>query len=194
VKVKVLNVGTQTFVGRDGGQGGVLSFRINPQDRFEILFNDVKHRPHRAVAKLPIRENQWYHLAAVSDGRELRLYVDARDGRGYQLCGADHLHAERGSTLLGPFNNDAEWSVGRGRCNRLACEWFQGWIDEVRICDVALAPSEFLFAPRGEGKRPEDTVIPVAAPPLAETRAAPAHGDAPAKSNRKTTEDRASAQ
>jgi hypothetical protein len=40
------------------------------------------------------------------------------------------------------------WSVGRGYYDgRVGC-WFQGWIDEVRICDAALEPSEFLFAPR----------------------------------------------
>ena len=42
------------------------------------------------------------------------------------------------------------WSVGRGYYDGEVNGWFQGWIDEVRICDVALAPEDFLFANRPE--------------------------------------------
>ena len=35
-------------------------------------------------------------------------------------------------------------------------EWFQGLIDEVRVSDVALAPAEFLFAPKSEMKLEEN--------------------------------------
>jgi hypothetical protein len=152
VKAKVLNAGSQTFVGRDGGNSAVMAFKINPQDHFEIYFCDVKHHSHKAVAKWRVRENRWYHVAAVSDGKTLRLYVDARTGQGYELCASCDLHPERGVAVLGPTNPNANWSVGRGRLNRLTCEWFQGWIDEVRICSVALAPSDFLFAPRGQSR------------------------------------------
>jgi hypothetical protein len=158
VKAKVLNMGPQTFVGRDGGKGAVMAFRINAQDQFEIFFSDVKKHAHAAVANMPVKANQWYHLAAVSDGLVLRLYIDERDGKGYQLCGTSKLNPTRGPTALGATNPNAQWSVGRGRMNRLTCEWFQGWIDEVRICDVALEPGDFLFAPRNQAKRPEGSV------------------------------------
>ncbi len=184
VKAKVLNVGSQTFVGRDGGKNAVMAFKINPQDHFEIYFSDVKYHSHKAVTKWRVRRNQWYHLAAVSDGKTLRLYVDAHDGRGYQLCSSSNLQPERGSTVLGPSNPNAEWSVGRGRLNRLTCEWFQGWIDEVRICDVALPPGEFLFAPAA-------SPAPPAVVTAAKSDAAPARdGDCPAnaKASRKTTD------
>ena len=45
--------------------------------------------------------------------------------------------------------------MGRGRVNRTTCEWFQGWIDEVRISDAALEPSKFLFAPGSKEKQSE---------------------------------------
>ena len=90
-----------------------------------------------------MQANQWYHLAAVSDGQNLRLYVDSRDGRGYRLCDTSYLYPEHGATVLGSTNGNAEWSVGRGRMNRLTCEWFQGWIDEVRVCNVALRARRF---------------------------------------------------
>jgi hypothetical protein len=161
VKAKVLNMGSQTFVGRDGGKGAVMAFRVNAQDQFEISFIDVKKHQHSALAKTPVKANQWYHVAAVSDGLTLRLYVDERDGKGYQLCATSKLNPGRGSTALVATNPNANWSVGRGRVNRLTCEWFQGWIDEVRICNVALEPSEFLFAPPGQGKHLEGSVVKV---------------------------------
>ncbi len=160
VKAKVLHTGRQTFVGRDGGKSGArLAFRINDQDKFEILFYDVKHHPHKAVAKLAVKENQWYHVAAVSNGQTLRLYVDSRDGHGYRLLATTKLDSNRGSTALGATNPNAEWSVGRGRVNNYTSEWFQGWIDEVRISDVARAAGDFLFAAKKQEKHPEEPVV-----------------------------------
>ena len=59
-----------------------------------------------------------------------------------------------GSTALACGSNDAEWSIGRGRDRRTGWpgEYFEGWIDEVRISDMALEPAEFLFTPRGQGE------------------------------------------
>src|SRR4029077_5740699 len=99
VKAKVLTMGSQTFVGRDGGKGAVMAFRVNAQDRFEVFFRDVKFHSHTAAAaKFPVKANQWYHLAAVSDGLNLRLYIDERDGTGYQLRATNKLNPTRGST------------------------------------------------------------------------------------------------
>jgi hypothetical protein len=151
VKAKVLHAGPQTFVGRDGGSGARLAFRINEKDRFEIQFYDIRHRMHKAVADLAVRENQWYHLAAVSNGQTLRLYVDARDSRGYQLRATTALDPKKHGSAMGGTGPNAEWSVGRGRVNSFPSEWFQGWIDEVRISDVARKPEEFLFAPKDQG-------------------------------------------
>jgi hypothetical protein len=53
-----------------------------------------------------------------------------------------------GSTALGNLSDEAEWSIGRGKVAGLPNEWFQGWIDEIRISDIALDPFEFLFAPQ----------------------------------------------
>ena len=188
VKAKVLNVGTQTFVGRDGGNGAVMAFRINPQDHFEICFKDVNRREHRAIANMAVQANQWYRLAAVCDGHLLQLYIDCGDGRGYQLRAVATVTPKRhgASTVLGPTNPNAEWSVGRGRVNRLTCEWFQGWIDEVRICDVALPPGELLFAPRGQEKQPDAMAAKTAA---AQTRKGDCGAKPKAAQKTKTTVD-----
>jgi hypothetical protein len=149
----------QTFVGRDAfftlkyrSDPPRLAFQINSQRHFAIAFFDLADRRHEAIAAEPVVEaNHWYHLAATSDGRTLRLYVDALDGRGYLLRAAEDL-PEQGSTALGKGEDGAEWSIGRGWGGSHPGETFQGLIDEVRISDAALSPAEFLFAPKGQEK------------------------------------------
>jgi hypothetical protein len=156
IKVKSLQGRRQTFIVRDGGEGAnaaQLAFRINENNCFEITFKDIHRKSHKAVADEEVLANQWYNLAAVSDGRSLKLYIDSCDGRGYLLCGTTNLKQKgAGSTALGCANADAEWSVGRG-CG--PSEWFQGWIDEVRISDIAREPGAFLFTPRSVEKEPK---------------------------------------
>ncbi len=102
---------------------------------------------------MQVKENHWYHLAAVSDGLALRLYVDPLDGQGYQLRATTAL-ATAGGTALGVGTATAHWTIGRGRDTdgRMAC-WFQGSIDEVRISDVARSPDEFLFSRQGNASQ-----------------------------------------
>ena len=102
------------------------------------------------IANEPLAEaNRWYHVAATSDGRTLRLFVNALDGQGYVQRAAKRLPSQ-GPTALGKGEDDAEWSVGRGRKGNHPGEIFHGLIDEVRISDVALKPSEFLFTAKGQ--------------------------------------------
>ena len=94
---------------------------------------------------------RWYHLAATSDGRVLRLYVDVLDGRGYVERAATDLPAT-GSTALGKGRDNAEWTIGRAGNTGDPPDWlrFRGWIDEVRISRAARQRQESLFAPRDE--------------------------------------------
>ena len=160
VKSKWRYQGPQTFVTRDGelGEQAWLAFQMTNQDRFAVRFVDVERRPHEAVAStLTIQVDHWYHLAATSDGRTLKLYVDCQDGRGYQLQASAEL-PRNGSTALGKSSDPScrEWALGRIRVqNRDVDQWFQGWIDEVRISDVALRPRDFLFTPQESGKEPK---------------------------------------
>ena len=145
----------QTFVGRDATYATLmlegpprLALQINAQQRFAIRFADVRGRFHEAVAeKVPVKLEHWYHVAAASDGRWLRLYIDCLDGRGYQLCVSAALPNDD-RTALGKGDDTAEWTVGRGHVGKMPGKWFRGLIDEVRISDVARQPGEFLFAPQ----------------------------------------------
>jgi hypothetical protein len=162
VKPAKLRADDQTFVVRDGmnvcaadPKLAPFALYVTPQKHFAITFCDVEGRAHTAAcAALTVEENHWYHVAAVSDGEELKLYVDSLDGNGYGLRSIAGL-PKTGSTALARSvwrADDPErrhrhiWSVGRGCYDGEVCRWFQGWIDEVRISDEALAPAELLFA------------------------------------------------
>ncbi|HER35406.1 MAG TPA: hypothetical protein ENO19_08080, partial [Halothiobacillaceae bacterium] len=97
----------------------------------------------------------WYSMAATSDGRYLRLYLYEHENpaAGYQLI------AETDMTVVNPGSTDTAldagagsgtyWqagdiSVGRGMYAGDHTDRFYGYLDEVRISDRALAPSEFL--------------------------------------------------
>jgi hypothetical protein len=98
----------------------------------------------RGKSSLPARV--WTHLALTYDGSTLRLYVNGRPVLRIAATGA--LAASRGPLRIG---GNSVWG-----------EWFRGRIDEVRIYDRALSPSEILadrhravasFGARGAGKR-----------------------------------------
>jgi hypothetical protein len=150
--VKVMELGrTETFVGRDGGEVHAnivpcLAFQVTAEGHLAIQFKDAEDRLHRASANdFSVEADRWYHVAGVSNGKQLLLYVNSLDGRGYRLLAKADLPSE-GSTALGSGGPNAVWSIGRGKAqNGVPGQWFKGWIDEVRVCDVALDPSEFLF-------------------------------------------------
>jgi hypothetical protein len=83
--------------------------------------------------------DRWYYAAIVNDGSTVSFYLDSNDGNGYVLQGSAPV-----SGAL--FQEDRVWSVGRGMFNDGVTDWFDGVIDEVRLTDRALDPSEFLFA------------------------------------------------
>ncbi len=152
--VKVMELGrTETFVGRDGGdvhsrknKVPCLAFQITADGHLAIQYKDPEDRIHTASANdLTVEADRWYHVAAVSNGKQLQLFVNSIDGRGYRLIAKTELPTE-GSTALASGGPNAVWSLGRGRAqNGVPGQWFKGWIDEVRVCDVALDPSNFLF-------------------------------------------------
>ena len=160
----------QTFVGRDGNHVvaggdpglGPLYFQVDNYSaaNLGITFIDmagVYHSIQDDSASLAV--NHWYNVAAVSDGTNLFLYKDSTDGNGYQLIGMvaetstnTALAIPTGAYATMSDGSTWAWSVGRGRYGTSAnpgddhADRFYGYIDEVRISDTALQPSQFLFA------------------------------------------------
>jgi len=169
---KLENGDYRTIVGRDSyGTASVnanlaaLYFQALPNNALAIKFCDVSGFWHQAVSAERIFQSfdystnpsgegvPWYSMAAVSDGSTLSLYL-LEHGRdtGYQLIArTDMTLSGSPSTVLTAGAGDGSdwdagnWSVGRGLYNRAHTDRAYGFIDEVRICNRALQPSEFLF-------------------------------------------------
>ena len=124
-----------------------LAFQINAAGPFRRPLSRRRRPPARGGRRGAWRSRRTTGITwpPASDGRVLRLYVDALDGRGYQLRAARTCR-QRAPRRLGKGGDDCVWSIGRGIVAGHAGEFFQGLIDEVRVSDVALAPAEFLFA------------------------------------------------
>lgn len=157
--------GYRTIVGRDSRGAtttntdlAALYLQTIPSWGVAIKYTDVSGVWHEAVSlSNVIAPSKWYHMAAVSDGTTLTLYLaDAAAGTGYQVVAQTDL------TLTGSPNTaltaggvgagiDAtsfagDWTVGRGMYAGGHGDRPVGFIDEVRISDTALTPSQFLFS------------------------------------------------
>lgn len=91
---------------------------------------------HEAISPVgSVRDNMWHHIAGVFDstatGQELRLYIDG------VLAAFD----DNGGALALGNNRDIE--IGRAS-SAMFPRYYSGFIDEIRISDTALAPSQFL--------------------------------------------------
>ncbi len=162
--------GYRTIIGRDS-QGAAtmdstlaaLYFQIMPGDSVAIKYADVAGYWHEAISGAGVvtgfpypdaAAGHWYHMAGVSDGNLLSLYLDSGNGNGYQLVAqTDMTTSGSPNTALTAGAGDGadwdagNWTVGRGLWNGGHVDRAYGFIDEVRISDSALAPGEFLFVP-----------------------------------------------
>jgi hypothetical protein len=156
--------GYRTIVGRDGmnvtsagGNLAALYFQIQDNDSVAIKFADVSGYWHQAVSQSGIIQydgsGHWYHMAAVCDGQSLKLYLDNVDlGLGYQLVAQTDMTLSgspdtrlAADTTVGSNWHGGGWSVGRGLFGGNHTDRLLGYIDEVRISQAALEPSQFLF-------------------------------------------------
>ncbi len=141
--------GWQTFVGRDGYNVTPLDSKLAPlyfqktsDHHFRIQFTAVDSRIYQANTTWTVQAGHWYHLAARSTAQALDLFVDQLDGHGYQLEASIPL---TGTPALIRQNTGRPWTIGRGMFNNGITDFVNGRIDDVRISDRALDPSEFLY-------------------------------------------------
>ncbi|HEY3393870.1 MAG TPA: LamG domain-containing protein [Lacipirellulaceae bacterium] len=145
----------QTIVNKDDdpdaapGALSPFSLKVLNDNRLEAYAfdgtNDASPADFRGVVSdAPLVANVWYNAAVTNDGSTMRLYIDdTSNGVGdYVLQSATNSGIAGGALV----QSNAPWSIGRGWFNGPA-DFFDGQIDEVRISDVVLAPSQFLFSP-----------------------------------------------
>jgi len=160
---KFENGGYRTVVGRDAqnvatddGALAALYFQARPGNALGILFVDVAGNVHEAFSAPDIYQGfnfnedpnglnaQWHHLVGVSDGTTLKMYVNNELVASTPIISDDPRLAV--GTTSGNDWHAGGWSVGRGLHNGGHTDRGYGFIDEVRISNHALHPSEFLFA------------------------------------------------
>ncbi|RKX39777.1 MAG: hypothetical protein DRP64_13810 [Verrucomicrobia bacterium] len=135
----------QVLVGKDGKPNENLAepvFYFKHRDdnhRLDCLFFDNNGDFHWTQTREAIVSGQWYSVAATYDNSIFKLYLKSTGDEDYVLQGT--LIVPAGATL-GQWTE--YWTVGRGMWDHNPVDFVDGLIDEVRISDTALAPSEFL--------------------------------------------------
>lgn len=136
--------GWQTFVGRDddanpgSGIGPASLFYLaksGADNGFRVELITAENANVSVNSTVVPLLNTWYHVAAVGDSvaGTLSLYVDG------VLAGSTTGF----NGLLVP-SAPTSWTLGRGQFNGNPGDTINGILDEVRISDSALSPSEFL--------------------------------------------------
>jgi hypothetical protein len=136
--------GWQTFVGRDdignpgsgaGPQSLLYLAKSGATNAFRVELINASNANVQVNSNFVPTVGSWYHVAAVGDATAgtLTLYVDG---------------VSVGSTtgFNGLLSLSSSWTLGRGQFNGNPGDSINGYLDEVRISDVALAPSQFLNA------------------------------------------------
>jgi GH43 family beta-xylosidase len=139
----------QCIVGKDGRPVERLPFQpfvvvvagnddeFMSRDCLAVNLLDRSGKYRTAASRVPLRREQWYGFAAVSDGTSLKLFLNRFDGKGYQLEGETAIDG-------GLVESTGTWTVGRGMFESNPNSWLQGLADEIRISDEALAPNQWL--------------------------------------------------
>lgn len=137
-------IGWETFIGRDDngnpgeaiGAEALVYFQKMGDGSNKIRFRaaDSTGTGVAVHSLAAIAANTWYHVAAVSDGLNISLYLN----------GVIQETAAMSGGLFNPVA-DTIWTVGRGQYAGTNGDFLQGSMDEVRISDTALTSSQFLI-------------------------------------------------
>jgi len=129
--------GARVIIGKQLFSGCcVNSFQLelNP---FRFQLTDTSGRDHLIQGPFDPTPGAWHHIAGTWDGATMRLYLDGNEVASGPFTGP--IGYDGNPVLIGA-EDDGLGIPG--------CCLFRGLIDEVRISDQALNPSEFLSADR----------------------------------------------
>jgi hypothetical protein len=114
-----------------------------PQQLF-IEWMDGDGDVHFLASGKTMTVGDWNHIAFVLTATDAELWV-AGETSPYTM-----LASISGADFAGPsgevlIDSNTNYSIGRGMWNGGVADWSNALIDEVRISDIALSSSEFLF-------------------------------------------------
>ena len=126
----------------------VFVIKVRDTGVLQVELFDGSGTRREVTTSWPLAENQWYHAAAVNDGTTLKFYVDSNDGNGYVLQGTaeDLTDGALWQGGVGVNDDNTSWTIGRAQYAGSPADWADAIIDEVRISNTALDPTQFLFA------------------------------------------------
>jgi hypothetical protein len=164
---KMENGGYRTVVGRDAqnistsnAAEPAVMLQARPDNSVGVRFTDAAGVTHEAYSPAGYIQgfdfatdpdgllSDWYHLAGVSDGTTLKLYVNNALVTSTPIVSADPRLSNgttNGSTADGGDWNPGAWTVGRGLWGGGHTDRAYGFIDEVRISDNALGQQDMLY-------------------------------------------------
>ncbi|MCK5852995.1 LamG domain-containing protein, partial [bacterium] len=135
----------QVAVGKDGRPAGSgdPTFHIKSRNdsiadhKIHFGFYDTNTTFIHCMSSFNYNTGEWYYIAAVCDGTQAYLYVKEEADADYEL---ESSSPTSGGLLI----TDGTWTVGRGMWEGNPNDFVNGRIDEVRISDTALNPTQFL--------------------------------------------------
>lgn len=140
--------GYKTIIGRDGSSQGEAEsdFYLQRHDiskSFRVNFDTVGGQRWVLDSSLSPIASRWYGLAVTSDGQTVTMYIDMGDGNGYSSVGSLDISAQSvADNALAA--NTYNWTFGRGWYNGSFVDQIDGYLDNVRFSDTALAPEELI--------------------------------------------------
>ncbi|MEV0379068.1 LamG-like jellyroll fold domain-containing protein [Nonomuraea sp. NPDC050643] len=125
---------TATAVTQEGGRTGAISLQYSKADdrwALAVAGSDADAAPVvRAKSAAAPRLNEWTHLTGVYDSAagQITLYVNGK--------------LEGTATVTAPWNATGPVTIGRGKVNGAASEFWPGDVDEVRFYGRAMFADE----------------------------------------------------
>ena len=131
-----------------------------PVNHFVVVLTDANNRRHVLRSDRPIDANRWYAFAVTFDGRQATLRLTDP--------GTDDYHAQSQPVRLpgGLYPCRGAWMVGCGLIDDVRENWFQGWIDEVRLSAGTIDDDHLLAANTHAAQGPPNASHGNGPPPL----------------------------
>jgi hypothetical protein len=138
--------GWNSLIGRQGSSVGVAESDFYLQnngidDKFRINFLTEGGQRWILDGNYTPVTNKWYGVAVKSDGVTLSMLID--DGHGYQQVGTLDMSAQ--TPAQNALRSSAlDWTFGRSWFGGNNVDQINGFMDDVRFSDVALAANQLI--------------------------------------------------